>query len=201
MKITQNDLARFVPCLRHPGLKTLLHVGCGTAPASRLPDCFRNGLWKEIRLDVDSAVKPDIIANLTDMSVVEVDSVDAVWSSHNIEHLEDFEVPIALSEIKRVLKPGGFALITLPDLEAIAKLIAAGKTDEVIYVSPAGPITPIDMLFGHQKSIEKGSRYMAHRTGFSSKRLANHLISAGFSDIRVLKGYSYDIWAIAVKSD
>ena len=34
MKITQEDLAQFVPSLRLPGNKTLLHIGCGTASQS-----------------------------------------------------------------------------------------------------------------------------------------------------------------------
>ena len=43
-------------------------------------------------------------------------SVDAVFSSHNIEHLYPHEVPLALKEFMRVLKPDGFVLMTCPDL-------------------------------------------------------------------------------------
>ncbi len=198
MNISYADLARFVPILSTASQKTLLHVGCGSAPASRLPECFKTGNWQEVRLDINRSVMPDIVASLTDMSAVPASSVDAVWSSHNIEHLEDFEVPIAMGEIRRVLKPGGFALITLPDLETIARLIVDGKGDEVLYVSSAGPITPIDMLFGHQRSIQKGNRYMAHRSGFTAARLARTLINAEFEDVRVMPGTSYDLWAVAV---
>jgi len=161
MKITQEDLAQFVPSLRVPGSKTLLHVGCGSASPERLPDCFKSAQWHEVKLDVDPKVKPDIVASLTDMSVVASASVDAVWSSHNIEHLEGFQVPQALREIRRVLKPGGFALITLPDLQRIAELVAQDRGEDVLYTSPAGPITPLDMLFGHQASLARGNHYMA----------------------------------------
>lgn len=201
MKITQNDLVNFVPCMRQAGPKTLLHVGCGTAPKSRLPMCFQEEQWEEIRLDIDPRVKPDIVASLTDMSVVPSISADAVWSSHNLEHLESHQVPAALLEIRRVLKPGGFVLITLPDLTTVASLIAQGKATEVIYNSPAGPITPLDMLFGHQASLERGKAYMAHRTGFTSSMLQSSLVKAGFSEVRVTKGAAYDLWAIAVKNN
>lgn len=198
MKVSYNELARFVPSLRIQGRKHLLHVGCGNVPKERLPECFRTGEWNEIRLDIDPAVKPDIVASLTDLSAVRSDSVDAVWSSHSLEHLEDFEVPTALAEIRRVLKPGGFALVTMPDLEFVAKLVSEGKGDDVLYTSPAGPITPLDMMFGHKRSIASGNHYMAHRTGFTAQRLKTKLAEAGFAEVRVLPGKSYDLWAVAV---
>lgn len=199
MNISKSDLAKFVPCLNTPGKKQLLHVGCGTASRERLPACFQSEDWKEIKLDIDPKVKPDIIASLTDMGPVRTESMDAVWSSHSLEHLEGFEVSQALSEIQRVLKPTGFALITLPDLQQIAKLIAEGQVDNVIYTSPAGPITALDMLFGHQASIARGNHYMAHRTGFTAKRLGVKLTEAGFTEVRIKTGKSFDLWAVAIK--
>lgn len=198
MKITQQDLASFIPSLSEPGDKTLLHIGCGTASPERLPECFRGAHWREIKLDIDPRVKPDIVASLTDMSMVATASADAVWSSHNLEHLEGFQVPQALEEIRRVLKPGGFALITLPDLGRIAQLITEGRADQVLYTSPAGPITPLDMLFGHQASLTRGNHYMAHRTGFTAERLGTMLAEAGFGEVRVVKGRSFDLWAVAL---
>lgn len=200
MKITHNDLAPFVPCLRQPGIKTLLHIGCGTAPRSRLPACFQGDYWKEIRLDIDPKVKPDIVASVTDMSVVPSAEADAVWSSHNLEHLEGFQVAKALREIRRVLKPGGFVLINLPNLQQIASLVAEGRAEEVMYTSPAGPITPLDMMFGHQASLSRGNQYMAHRTGYTQERLKKVLAEAGFSEVRVMRGNAFDLWAVGVSA-
>lgn len=199
MRTSYKDLAPIAPVLRESGTKTLLHVGCGSAPRSRLPECFQSADWREVRLDIDVTVKPDIVATLTDLSMVGTNSVHALWSSHSIEHLEGFEVGSALSEFHRVLKPGGFALITLPDMLHIARLIVDGKADHVIYTSPAGPITPLDMMFGHQASMANGKHYMAHRTGFTADRLHQKLVNAGFSDVRVMQGNAYDLWAVAVK--
>lgn len=198
MKISYNELAQFIPSLQISGRKKFLHIGCGAAPKERLPECFRTDDWQEIRLDIDKRVKPDIVASITDMSAINNGMVEAVWSSHNLEHLEDFQIPLALREIRRVLKPGGFALITLPDLGFVAKLVAEGKGDDVLYTSPAGPITPLDMMFGHQRSIANGNYFMAHRTGFTAARLKNKLAEAGFSEVRVLPGKSYDLWAVAI---
>lgn len=200
MKISFEDLYPVLPSLGRPGPKTLLHVGCGTSPRSKLPSCFLGDEWAELRLDIDKSVSPDIVASLIDMSPVRSSSIDAIWSSHSIEHLEGFEVAQAFQEFHRVLRGDGFLLATLPDLGKVASLIVAGKAEEVIYVSPAGPITALDMIFGHQASIARGKNYMAHRTGFTAETLQRHLTKSGFEEVRVMLGKSYDIWVIAKKS-
>src|SRR4051794_37222029 len=70
--------------------KRVLHVGCGPFSAEKLHSVFRGPNWREIRVDIDPAVKPDIQASITDMRKDVTDaSIDAIWSSHNIEHLYD----------------------------------------------------------------------------------------------------------------
>lgn len=177
--------------------RRLLHVGCGPANKDRLPPCFNTGDWQEIRFDIDPAVKPNIVGSITDMSMIPDGCIDAVWSSHNLEHLNSFEVPVALAEFKRVLKDDGFALVTLPDLRAVARHIVNDRLDEPLYVSKAGPISALDVVFGHQASIIAGNHYMAHRTGFTVSSLGQVLIDAGFDEVRVHEGSRLDLWAIA----
>jgi predicted SAM-dependent methyltransferase len=45
-------------------------------------------------------------------------SVDAVYHSHTLEHIDRDDVPGFMAEILRVLKPGGIHRIVVPDLEA-----------------------------------------------------------------------------------
>lgn len=59
--------------------RTVLHVGCGSPNPRKLHPTFRGGAWKEVRLDIDPAVRPDIVCDMLDMSVVATGSVDAVW--------------------------------------------------------------------------------------------------------------------------
>ncbi len=138
---------------------------------------------------------------MTDMSEVETASVDAVFSSHNIEHLYPHEVPIALAEFKRVLKPDGFAVITCPDLQSVCALIAEDKLTETAYTSPAGPIAPIDILYGYWPSLAKGNLFMAHRCGFTQKVLTGTLQAHGFVNVASMKrgAPGYDLWALATK--
>lgn len=181
-----------------PAVSTVLHVGCGPADPARLHERFRNDQWRELRLDIDPRVAPDVVASLTDMSAIESGSVDAVWSSHNLEHLRSHEVPLALAEFLRVLKPGGFALVTMPDLQQIAALVADDKLEETAYVSPAGPITPLDCLYGLRTAVAAGNDFMAHRTGFTATTLNKHLRAAGFDSVTISTS-PLALWAEAVK--
>ena len=181
--------------------RLFLHVGCGRARPNRLPPCFAQAGWREIRLDIDPEVCPDIVASMTDMGKVPDGTFDAVWSSHNLEHLHSFEVPLALGEFVRVLKPDGFVLINLPDLRAVARYILADNLNNPMYSAEAGIITPLDVLFGHQRSLQEGRHFMAHRTGFTASTLGKLLLDAGFAEVRVTEGRSWDLWALALKPD
>jgi hypothetical protein len=175
-------------------VKTFLHIGCGIEKKDKTTKEFASSRWKELRFDIDAKVSPDLIGTMTDMS-----SVDAIFSSHNIEHLYPHEVPLALKEFSRVLKPDGFAVITCPDLQAVAKLIAEDKLLEPAYDSPAGPISPIDILYGHRPAMSKGNLYMAHRCGFTQRALTSTVQAFGFAQCASAKrGHpSFDLWIVA----
>lgn len=181
-------------------MKSFLHVGCGPKHKDQTTKGFSSDEWKEIRFDIDESVSPDVVGTMTDMSAIADESVDAVFSSHNIEHLYPHEVQIALGEFIRVLKPDGFAVITCPDLQSVCALIADDKLTDAAYVSPAGPITPLDILYGHRASMTRGNLYMAHRCGFTKKSLSIDLHMAGFGNAGVIaRPENFDLWAIASK--
>jgi SAM-dependent methyltransferase len=176
--------------------KVVLHVGCGPRNPETLYVRFRGPEWREVRLDIDPAVEPDIVGSMVDMGNVASASVDAVWSSHNIEHVYGHEVPAVLAEFKRVLRPGGELLLTTPDLQYAAERIAAGLLEDPAYRSPSGMISPHDMLYGHGSAIAKGNEYMAHRTGFTARTLSAKLQAAGFEEVRVKRvADDYALWA------
>jgi len=182
-------------------MKTFLHVGCGTKDKSQLKG-FNNNNWNEIRFDIDKNVNPDIEGTLTDMKSVETGSVDAVYSAHSIEHIFPHEVPIALKEFYRVLKDDGIVVITCLDLQAVCELVAKDKLLEPFYESPLGPISPIDILYGHREAIAKGHEYMAHKGGFTYSSLNSSFFEAGFKARyggRVQEGGEYNLFLVAFK--
>lgn len=183
--------------------QVFLHVGCGPARKQHTTRAFAGPGWRELRLDIDPQVSPDIVGTMTDMSAVASESVDAVFSSHNIEHLYAHEVLVALREFLRVLRPNGFLVITCPDLQSVAALVAEDRLMEPAYMSAAGPIAPIDILYGHRPQIAAGNLFMAHRCGFTRRVLDGVLLAAGFATVGSLgRGAPYfDLWAVASKQE
>ena len=178
-------------------MKTFLHVGCGPQYKSQIKG-FDNENWKEIRFDIDEKVNPDIVGTLLDMSAVETGSVDAIYSSHNIEHVFPHEVPIVLREFHRVLKDDGMVVLVCPDLQSVCQAIVDDKLLQPLYESPAGPISPIDILYGYRPAIARGNEYMAHKGGFTYSVLNDAFIEAGFK--MNYGGRNPDIWELFIIS-
>jgi len=184
-------------------MHTLLHVGCGPKRKSNTTAGFNTPQWHEIRLDIDAGVQPDVTGTMTDMGAVPTASVDAIFSSHNIEHLYPHEVPLALTEFYRVLNDDGFAVITCPDLQSVCELVAQDKLTDPAYVSAAGPVAPMDILYGHRPYLAMGNLFMAHRCGFTQRVLDATLRAGGFQTVATLRrgrAPFFDLWAIASKS-
>ncbi|CCI32294.1 Methyltransferase type 11 (fragment) [Microcystis sp. T1-4] len=133
------------------------------------------------------AVNPDILGTITDLSAVPDNCVDRVFSSHNLEHIYHYEVPIALEEFKRILKPEGFLMIVVPDMQTAAEFVARGDMEnEPLYISPGGPMRALWMFYGMGTEVP-GMPYMAHKTGFTSQNLNQKLQEANFARVEVIR--------------
>ena len=180
-------------------VKTVLNVGCGPRGRPHGFAGFDQG-WTELRLDIDPAVEPDVVGTMTDMSAVATGSVDAVVSSHNIEHLYPHEVPQALAEFVRVLKPDGRVLITCPDLQSVCARVAKGELASPLYESKSGPIAALDVIYGHRGAMGAGNLFMAHRCGFTLQVLADTLQACGFPRTAgIARPEAFDLWMVASK--
>lgn len=115
---------------------------------------------------------------------------DIVYCSHVLEHVYPHEVPLAVAEIYRVLKPGGKAVILVPDLED------ARPTEDVLYVSPAGPITGLDLMYGLRSALEDNP-FMAHHCGFVSDTLRDSLKQ--FSEVHVKRTAFNNLLGVGIK--
>lgn len=159
----------------------VLHAGCGLSP---LPAWLPG---QETRLDIDPSVSPDIVAPLTDLG--DIGPFDIAYCSHVLEHMPPHEIDQALRELHRVLAPGGFLVAIVPNLADI-------KPDNtVVYDSPAGPITGLDMYYGMAKLV-KNNPYMAHKYGFIRETLEDFLTRAGFT-VKYMGGSEYSLMVTA----
>ena len=176
--------------------RVLVNVGCGPRNASTLPAYFDN--WRQLRVDVDASVEPDILADLTDLSPIPDGSADAVWAAHCIEHLYEHQVTLALAEFRRVLREDGFVCVIVPDLQAVAQYVVADQLHEPLYHSPAGPITAHDIFFGFGAAIASGRTSMAHRCGFTPGSLQRAFLQQQFGELLVRRrGTDLELAAVA----
>ncbi len=181
--------------------RLLLHVGCGRDTKASTGTGFQSDDWREIRLDIDFGAKPDVVCSMLNMTPVPDASCDAVYSSHNIEHVYPHEVAIALAEFLRVLKSDGFLVLTCPDLQSVCSLIAEGRLIEPAYIASVGPIAPLDILYGHRPQLAAGKLFMAHHCGFTLDSLVAVLREAGFAKMYGFRRADWlDLWVLASKS-
>jgi predicted SAM-dependent methyltransferase len=181
-----------------PAIKHLLNAGSGPGPARRIARMIQEQGLKEVRLDIDAGVQPDVVGSVLELEKsFQPHSFDVIWSSHVLEHLYAHDVFPTLRQFHRILKPDGFALLMTPDLEAVAHFIVEKGIAAVAYQSPAGPIRPLDMLYGHSRAIEDGHVHMAHHTGFTAERLGNLLLMAGFPTVSV-STENFEVCALAL---
>lgn len=109
-------------------MTTVLHVGRGVHTPDKIHETFRGEFWREVRLDINLAVRPDTVASIPDIRNIPDASFEALYSSHNFEYLHPYEEPLVLVEFKQVQNPLGFALVTVPDLQQAARFVAEEKT-------------------------------------------------------------------------
>ncbi len=79
----------------------------------------------------DGTWRPDILGDVTDLSMFADNSWDAVFSSHVLEHLDDTEA--VLREWWRVIKPGGHLVLYLPDEDEYPKVGEEGANPDHVH--------------------------------------------------------------------
>ena len=83
-----------------------LHWGCGERIAQG---------W--INSDIKPGPGVNIIGNILDGLPIESESMDYISSQHALQDLKIYEQVKAMSELRRILKPGGVLRLSLPDLD------------------------------------------------------------------------------------
>ncbi len=169
--------------------RIILHVGCGNQSTEVLPPLDFENIWQEVRLDIDPSVNPDIVSSIVDLDGIPDESVDVLFSKHNLEHLWAHEVPVCLRSFHRVLKPTGFVIIRVPNMKFVAKTILEHGLETPLYQAEIEdrliPVRALDMVFGWDPFIREGNPHMTHKTGFTEETLNRHLANAGFDGHQV----------------
>ena len=177
----------------------LLNVG-GGSKAIAIPACYED--FEHLLLDIDPKGAPDIVGDARELANQKAGQFDAIYCSHNLEHYYAHEVPKVLAGFLHVLKPGGFAEIRVPDLDAVLRTWAERRMDieDALYTSPMGPVRVRDVIYGYGPEIERsGHDFYAHKTGFTPNSLAAALNAAEFQTLVRRPGRAYEIVIVAFR--
>jgi predicted SAM-dependent methyltransferase len=167
--------------------KRLLNVGSGGQKDP--PECWND--CEYVTLDISPECNPDIVASMLDMG--EIGRFDIVLCSHALEHIYPHETVKALSEFWRVLKMRGHCVIFVPDLEGIQ------ANELVLYHDQTGPITGLDLIYGHRRTMAQ-QPYMAHHNGFTKATLTEALLEAGFAKAECSRQNGYNLMGVGIKA-
>lgn len=183
-------------------MKRFLHAMCGTNNKKRTTKELDAPGWAEVRMDSNPNVQPDITASLLDMEAIADASFDAAFTAHSLERLYAFEVGKALDNLARVLTEDGFLIVTCADIQSACALVAEDKLLEPAYESAAGPVAPIDIIYGFRPALASGLSGHACRCGFTSRALAGTLSQAGFESIWTARNAAtFTLVALATKRE
>lgn len=184
-----------------PALFNVLNVG-GGSKATPIPAHFEG--WQHDLLDIDPRGNPDLVCDARELLTLAAAQYDAVYCSHNLEHYYRHEGLKVLQGFVHILNDKGFAEIRVPDIARVISSVHDQQLDldDVLYVSPAGPITAHDVVYGWQSEIiASGQDFYAHKTGFTAKSLVKFLTEAGFRHIFLLDDESLAVHALAFKTE
>lgn len=181
------------------GKKKVLHIGWNSAVTQSLHTRFKTPEWQEIRLDQDPNTQPDFVAPLTNMKVIPDASIDAIWMQHVLQRFIITDVPQILRECFRVLKPMGYVFLSVPDGQAAAAYVAHSRVDEILFQTPLGAITAMDLLYGFRLHLERGWQHQAHRCLMTADILGLVMRDSGFTNIRIQRRNTFDMMAVGYK--
>ena len=132
--------------------------------------CGKNKREGYINIDSRPEVNPDICEYLWDLEY-EPESVDEIYISHALEHINISTARRLLLRFHKWLRQGGRLFIAVPNLTLLCKLISEGNEDVILF----------KWIFG--------SGYggvTSHKWGYTENTLRENLKQAGFKVI----GYS-----------
>jgi predicted SAM-dependent methyltransferase len=142
-----------------------INIGCGRMVIDGWTNC-------DIQVSPKAPREPEILC-CADNIPLDDGVAGVVMALHLIEHFYLWEVPRVLAEWRRLLKPGGQLILELPNIEAAAKNLLTGMTDQMcmwpFYGDP-----------GHKDP------FMCHRWGYTPKTIKALLRDNGFMGIKIL---------------
>ena len=135
--------------------------------------------WSILNIQKKDVEKVDFVGDITDLSQFENNSVDEIYASHVVEHVNQKDINKTLSGIHRVLKNEGKFYVSVPDLDILCRIFLEPKAP------PKVKFHVMRMMFGGQTD-----EFDFHYFGWNFQFMKDFLTTAGFKKIERVKSFS-----------
>ena len=133
--------------------------------------------WKILNVQKNEGV--DFIGSITDLSQFEDESIDEIYASHVVEHVDQKNIKKTLKGINRVLKNNGKFYISVPDLDILCRIFIEKTAPQKV------KFHVMRMMFGGQ--IDE---FDYHYFGWNYEFLNSYLNEAGFAKNERVKTFN-----------
>lgn len=158
-------------------------------------------------------------ADVRDLSFLETNCADELYSAHTVEHFSYTEIDQILKEWCRVLKPGGKITIKMPDLDFLCRAYVEGihSTEEVMIAifggfadEPGGP-DGWEKISGdpnwERNTIRDGNipypgkytEWAGHKALYTFNTFKPRMERAGFQDVQRVVENDWELHVVATK--
>ena len=134
--------------------------------------------WKILNIQKNDGV--DFVGSISDLSQFDDNSIEEIYASHVVEHVDQKNIKKTLEGIYRFLKNDGKFYISVPDLDVLCRIFIDNKAPAKV------KFHVMIMLFGGQTD-EFDYLYF----GWNFEFLNSYLIEAGFKKTSGLKVLTY----------
>ena len=137
--------------------------------------------WKILNIQKNDGREKhvDLVGDITDLSQFDDGSIEEIYASHTVEHIDNNDVQKTLKGIHRVLKDGGKFYVSVPDMDILCRL----------FLDPKAPLNikyeVMRMMFGGQVD-----EFDYHYFGWNMLLMEYFLKDAGFKKIERVKSFS-----------
>jgi len=133
--------------------------------------------WKILNIQKLDGV--DFVGSISDLSQFDNDSIEEIYASHVVEHVDQKNIKKTLNGIYRILKEGGKFYISVPDLDVLCKIFINDKAP------PKVKFHVMRMMFGGQTD-----EHDYHYFGWNFLFMRDFLIESGFKKVERVKSFS-----------
>ena len=133
--------------------------------------------WKILNIQKNDGV--DFVGSISDLSQFDDNSIEEIYASHVVEHVDQKNIKKTLEGIYRVLKNDGKFYISVPDLDVLCRIFIDNKAP------PKVKFHVMRMMFGGQTD-----EFDYHYFGWNYEFLNSYLIEAGFKKNERVKSFN-----------